>query len=279
MKKSYSNPSGFETDDDFPQLTPSTEGLILPQGPIPEQTNEENQLPLSRRNNQSGHLFEKIVYLVLGGLIAAGNEVSGSLKETNIQSAIDDQSSEVFSYQDEEENQFKYALIGLILKTPKFIEKSYRSISYYTAASYSIVNRVTRPFTGNKFINPFQKRYDGLVQKGETIVNELIDTGRRGEIATQNYATSALDDIIETLVANLADRPEIRDLVQQQSIGLAQEITNELQDRASAIDAMIEKIVFKLVPGEKIDTTPIVTLPLDQEGFEIFTKMNIRNNK
>jgi hypothetical protein len=122
--------------------------------------------------------------------------------------------------------------------------------------------------TNNRAIRPINKRYEQLVARGERIVSDWIDTGRRGEITSQKLLQQTTDEVLGEVVDVVASRPEITDLVQQSSMGMVDELTDEMQGRASAVDTVLERIVFKLIPGSHKDTTPTLIIPVP-EGEEL----------
>lgn len=67
----------------------------------------------------------------------------------------------------------------------------------------------------------------------------------------------------------LAKRPEISELVQQQGIGMAEDLTDQLQGRTAAADTILERIVFSLIPGKNKDTTPTLFIPLPDEEQDL----------
>jgi hypothetical protein len=111
-----------------------------------------------------------------------------------------------------------------------------------------------------------------MVAKGERIVDDWIDTGRRGEKTSQALLQQTTDEVVGDVVDMLASRPEIRDLVQQQSMGMVDELTEELQGRASAVDTLLERVVYLLIPGSKKDTTPTLIIPLREDGEPVKSK-------
>ena len=50
----------------------------------------------------------------------------------------------------------------------------------------------------------------------------------------------AYEDVVDDVLDYLAQKPEIRDLVQQQSVGMAAEVLGEVRERSSDVDGYIE---------------------------------------
>ncbi len=103
-------------------------------------------------------------------------------------------------------------------------------------AGYRRVSGLFDPLTGSRALRPVNSRLDQVVARGERIVNDWIDTGRRGEKTSQVLLQQTTDEVVGEVVDMLASRPEIRELVQQQSMGMVDELTDELQGRAAAVE-------------------------------------------
>jgi hypothetical protein len=179
---------------------------------------------------------------------------------------------EPFTHTDDEKNQLRYALIGLILKTPSVVSRGVSRTARLAETGFSRLSALIKPVTSNRAVRPINKRYEQMVARGERIVGDWIDTGRRGEITSQKLLQQTTDEVLGEVVNVVAKRPEITDLVQQSSMGMVDELTDELQGRASAVDTILERIVFKLIPGKDKDITPTLIIPAPEEGEQINAK-------
>jgi hypothetical protein len=273
VKINHFDPSGNESDNEFPELSASTSGIILPQTYEPS-LSEQNIIQQSMISDTGeASTTEKLMYIILGGLLSVGEKLNNNLEKFDGESIHYNSADQVLSYHQDDESQLKYALIGLAVKTPAILEKGAGRIGKIVDASYNFARHLLRPISSNRFMGPVHQKYEEMIQRGDQVINELIDTGRRGEVSSQIYARNVLNNLLEDVVNGLSKRPEIRELVQQQSYGMAQEISDEFQDRAAAADSIVERIVFKLIPGEKKDTTPVVILPIMEKDFEALNKV------
>jgi len=153
-------------------------------------------------------------------------------------------------------------LIGMVLRTPEVVRRGTGRATRMANTGFSRVSGLFSPVTGSRPLRPINNRLDQMVARGERIVDDWIDTGRRGEKTSQALLEQTTDEVVGDVADMLASRPEIRELVQQQSMGMFDELTDELQGRAAAIDTILERVIYLLIPGSKKDTTPTLIIPL-----------------
>ena len=73
------------------------------------------------------------------------------------------------------------------------------------------------------------------------------DEGAREERAGRRLARRAAPTFFELAVARLADSPELRLVIEQQSEGLAASTIGELRDRAEHADGAVERVVRRVL--------------------------------
>jgi hypothetical protein len=126
-----------------------------------------------------------------------------------------------------------------------------------SSQAYALVSRAFAPLTKSRFWLPVQESFDFYSESGESIVNSWIHIGRREEqIGRALVRKQASDEIVDDLIAYLAQKPELRDLVQQQSVGMAEEIVEDLRDRSSEFDSQLEERVNRLIRRRRTENPP-----------------------
>ncbi|RPI31104.1 MAG: hypothetical protein EHM70_12295 [Chloroflexota bacterium] len=174
--------------------------------------------------------------------------------------SVSDPSRMVISNEDETAGfNLRYSLIGLVFHA---MDAGYDSVSHLDKAflrAYTLVARAFSPLMRSRLWRPIQERFDLYSETGESIVNSWIRTGRREEqVSRALVRKQAYDEIVNDFIAYLAQKPEVRDLVQQQSVGLAEEIIEDIRENSSELDSLLEQRVYRLVRRRRIDdqTTP-----------------------
>ncbi len=259
----YDDPNdGFpDPSDAVPGLIPAPQEVSLPEGEVALIVAEPAPVPAPENSR-----LDVLLQLGLGAVLLGINATSKRLQEKQTQVVISSPEAEPLSHLDDDQDQLKYALIGMILRTPPVIKRGTARAAQLANAGYRRVSGLFDPLTGSRALRPVNSRLDQVVARGERIVNDWIDTGRRGEKTSQVLLQQTTDEVVGEVVDMLASRPEIRELVQQQSMGMVDELTDELQGRAAAVDTLLERIVYLLIPGSKKDTTPTLIIPLREDG-------------
>lgn len=90
-----------------------------------------------------------------------------------------------------------------------------------------------------------------MVSRGETILESWIETGRREEQLSRSLVREqAFDDLVNEVLDYLAAKPEIRDLVQDQGVGMAEEVVGEFRSRSSDIDSLLARVADAILRRE-----------------------------
>jgi hypothetical protein len=100
-----------------------------------------------------------------------------------------------------------------------------------------------RPVKDSRFLSPFRNRFSILVEKGEDEVKQWVEIGRVEEQKGQQMAEDTFYDIIDFWVHYFAEDPEVVGLVTSQSVSFAEEVIEEVRERAVSADNYIEGLV------------------------------------
>jgi hypothetical protein len=146
----------------------------------------------------------------------------------------------------------RYALLGLLFKT---MDAGYNGLSLAEKATSKVLGTVSfilSPFTKSRLWRPVKNNFDAYSQKGESVVNNWIATGRREEQASRYLARKqAYEDIVDDAIEYLSNKPEVNDLIQNQSIGLAEEMVDNLRERSNAYDDILESRIKTILRRNK----------------------------
>jgi hypothetical protein len=221
-------------EEDFPYQSQDPE-LQPPQGlPAPQEIAAPEDQDL------------KILLRLLIGTAIEGNDEFRSrarLWQAGINAA--DPSRMVISVEDESEAaRLRYGLIGFLFQA---IEAGYDSLSLLNKVSsgaFTKFSRLFAPLTRSRLWRPVQANFDSYSEKGESIVDTWVNIGRREERLSRALARQqAYEQLVNEVIDYVAQKPEIREIVQQQSVGMAEEIVGEIRDRSFEFDEMLEKRV------------------------------------
>ena len=265
------------TDDGFPDPADAVPGLIPPPEEVPLPEGEVAMIvaePAPELVRETSRL-DVLLHLGVGAVLMGFNSASKRLQEKQSRVVVSPGGEEPLSHLDDDKDQLKYALIGMILSTPRVLRRGTSQAVQLANAGYSRVSGLLRPVTGSGLLRPINGRLDEMVARGEQIVRDWIDTGRRGEKTSQELVQQTTDEVVGELVKNVASRTDVKEIVQQQGMGMADELSEELQGRAAAADTILERIVFLLLPGKKADTTPTLLIPVRDEQEQARAKKRV----
>ena len=156
----------------------------------------------------------------------------------------------------------RYALVGLLFKSQSDLQKNAERLGRAERAAWRLSAPLRKPL--HWLGRPLHRPFDKLVVRGETEVAQWVDRGRVESARSRALAQTALDDAVDTSVGQVAQNPELQDLVQQQSSGLANELVQELRERAVSADNLSEGIVRRLsgkTPRSAPPPCPAAPLP------------------
>jgi hypothetical protein len=153
----------------------------------------------------------------------------------------------------------RHAVVGLVfsarhalLRGVKRLDRLQQRIGWRIAEAARPVNRLP-------LMRPFQQRFDDLLQRGEREVDLLMRLGERESEISRALAQTALHEQVEESIEYLAEHPEVKELVQLQSTGLADEAVEEIRERSVSADNFVEGLVrymLRLLPRQEIPPPP-----------------------
>lgn len=167
--------------------------------------------------------------------------------EAEIQAAAEGEPADTSVKIETAEDRLRFALVGFLFDTQARVRRGVSLGARALDVMLGISTKATRPITHSRLGRPFQRRYDRLVNLGEETLARWVDLGRDEEPATRELARRTYNNIVDEFIERLADNPEVQQLVQQQSIGLASEIRDEVRERTVTADNVVEDIVRRIL--------------------------------
>lgn len=201
--------------------------------------------------------YRATVRLLVGGTIEGAAELARRLEEweRRIREA---QMIEAKSPAEETPSDLaRYAVVGLVLETAEFFR---RRVPVWLRLSDLTVETTGRMVTRLPFTGFIGRRYDELVARGMGSVDRWIAVGRAEEPTSRAVARLAVEDVINDIVSYLAENPEVAELVQNQSIGLAGEVVDQVRGRTVTADTLAERVVRRVLrrtPREQLPPPPL----------------------
>jgi hypothetical protein len=188
----------------------------------------------------------KLTRLLTGGTLEGLSELSRRLDAWEQQQKVKGEVVYV-SPEESESERMRYALLGMLYDAQTRNVRRARSMGRFVgdAAKLTgkIVGRLTRPLRSTSPVRAVGSRFDRAVARGETEWERWVRIGRREESLGRGAAKTVVGDGLDDLIINLTENPTVQDLVQQQSVGLANEVVDEVRERTVSADNLVERIV------------------------------------
>ncbi len=209
-----------------------------------------------------------LLRLVIGGGAEAVDELMRRVKER--QTAIEQNSTGVMTIVSGDEtdlDRLRYLLLGLLFEAP------HRMVSRLSVArqrawkAANLIDHLFSPFTNNVLMQGMRRRHEARVARIEALFERLIDVGRSEETAGRRLARDTAGAAMDEFFAYLAQNPELRQILQQQSVGLTDEVVDQLRDRAAAADTLVDRIAGAILrrPPSPAETASVDFSPRHNE--------------
>jgi len=216
--------------DDFPykssdpELNPPYAQLI---GPNNDQQDEQE--------------FRVLLRFLIGSAVVGNEEFwrRARLWQAEVDKARSSGTS--ISLADETEmTRLRYALLGLFFQALDGSSTRLKSVGRSSGRAYRTVARLVDPLYSSRLMRPVRHTFEHVASKGEAVLESWIQTGRREELLSRSLVLDeAYEGLVDDVLDYVAQKPEIRDLVQDQSVGMAGEIVGVFRERSTDVDSYL----------------------------------------
>jgi hypothetical protein len=141
----------------------------------------------------------------------------------------------------------RLALIGLIFELQDGVKNRLNIFRKLGDLVTRTINAILQPVGSARIFSPTLAELDRWIIRGEQEVSRWIATGRYEEKQSRLLANYAFDELTDEYIKYLAAKPEVQDLVQTQSTGLANEVIEEVRERTISADTFLESLARSLL--------------------------------
>jgi hypothetical protein len=217
--------------------------------------------------------FENLQLLsrfLLGALLMGGGSFTEIMRgvqreiEAQPQPSVQDPNAEDESLRD----LLRYLSIGLVVRGQKravgLVQGGFRLSLDVTRRLVGGADRAT----DNRLARPFRRAMVSRLQRLEREAEHVIDEGRLEEYNAKLLAGETIDDLIDQVVDQLAESPELTDmiieLVGQQGKGMASIAGDNARSLSVIADNVTERLVRRLLrrkPRQELPPSPVYGVP------------------
>jgi hypothetical protein len=207
--------------------------------------------------------------LLVGGAVIGADELlrRSRQRQAEIQQSVA-QKMVIAPYSELERNHRRHTLIGLLFETPEVMSSGLAKVGRVSGAATGLVGKVLGPIANSRLARPVKRRYDNLVARGESTLERWAERGRVEEqvsrALTEQTIAELVDDVMAEVMTQLAQKPEVRELLQQQSVSLAGEVIGEVRQRTASTDALLERLARAMLRRSPHEA--VVELPAPSTG-------------
>jgi hypothetical protein len=245
----------------------------------------------AERPPESGSLLRSLTRLLVGGTLVAWDELTTQVRswenETHSIQASQLEDEGIIAYHSEqtvtsgqtirppaassgpEQGGAETAdvLLGLLFESQsRFLRRSKAAYRLADKTTGRVVTPLLKRMGNSRFFRPGQRRLNALANRGEDVVERLAERGRAEETYSRLLFLTAVEEAFGTSMDQLAEAPQLQDLVRKQSAGLSQEMLDEVRERTVSGDLVVEHLARSLLRREPRRTLPPPPTALDSAG-------------
>ena len=200
--------------------------------------------------------LRNLMRLALGGAFEGSAELARRLEHWQAQAgeAAEPQATPLTGESDLA--RLRFALVGLMFEAPDVVERGARVLGSATRTSTGFLSRVIGPLASSRAARPVLRRYDAFVDDRLSALERWIAVGRAEEQSSRAMVRDLTDEEVNTVIEYLADKPEVRELIQEQSLSMADDAVGELRGQTASADRLIERIVSSSLRRRPADVGP-----------------------
>ncbi len=186
--------------------------------------------------------FDAFVRLVIGTGLVGVEELGRYLQEWE-KTAREEEAQIAAAQADTQAAVIRYAVLGAIFEAKDLVEESVSQLGQTAENLGHSIAHTAQPVTKSRFFEPIHKQFNTLVKRGEEKLTPLVARGRREDPATRALAREAFTQAVDEVIEYLAENEEVTELIQQQSMGMATEVIDDVRTRTVTADTVLERFM------------------------------------
>jgi hypothetical protein len=227
---------------------PHTNGHIPSSSVSPAETVRDVQGAQSR--DERFDTTAALLRLLVGGALVGTRELR--LRLERWQRAIPDPTSTqaVASRAASPSDALRYTLMGMMFETESRMRRGFATMRRRLAHASHEANLFYSTVTSDMRhtpLDPLRMRFEEMVYRATMTVDRWADRGRMEEQQSRQMAQEAVVDVIDELLDYMARNPEVRQLIEQQGLSMADSAVGEVRERTATADMWIERIARSLL--------------------------------
>lgn len=224
---------------------------------------------------------ELLTRFLVGGLVFGGDELLKRIRL--IQERTTARPDLLGQEKDLEEETtaalLRYLVVGLVMRGQRSVVKGVRAGFYVSLGTTSWFLGKLNGLTDNRLTRPLRRPLEARLRGWGQATARLIQEGRIQEQSGRMVAAGTVNEIIDDMIDLLAQNPEldrvIRQVIGQQSVGMAGAITDNARHFSVTLDDVSEGLVRRLLgrtPRKALPPSPLTGKPQVMYAAEALDK-------
>lgn len=187
-----------------------------------------------------------LLRLLVGGVLLGADELRDRLQRWE----EDTHSAALMAPPPTVSESLRYAIVGMLFETEtRMRRRFFRMLARFAQLSdeADIFYTNLAPILRGTPLDPLRMRLDELYFLVMATVDRWMDRGWIEEQQGRRMARQATGDVIDELLDYMARNPEVRKLIEQQGLDMAESAVDEVRGRSEAADRWIERLAHSLL--------------------------------
>ncbi|HEY1389133.1 MAG TPA: hypothetical protein VGF38_11365 [Ktedonobacterales bacterium] len=160
----------------------------------------------------------------------------------------------------------RHTLMGMMFETESRMRRRFSIIGRRLARASQDASRFyTTAMSDMRYtpLDPLRARVEEMVYRATMTLDRWADRGRMEEQQSRDMAQEAVVSVIDELLDYMARNPEVRELIEQQGMSMAETAVDEVRERTATADLWIERVARGLLhrPASEETVQPAAIAP------------------
>ena len=234
-----------ETQENYDRRTLKSEFYQQSQSPPVVIEGESHPVPQGS-DATSFDTIDSILRLVVGGTFELTDGLISLLRQWE-EDAVTDPEKMSVPVDETVSVLMRYVFVGLIFDTERRMRRGVSSAGSMLTTIAGAAATVARPITNSRLMAPARRRAATLSDQVVDELVRLIQIGRQEENLGRRASNDVADDIMDQILAYMAENPAIAELVRQQGRGMTAQLLGVVRERTATGDNSVEGLVRKFL--------------------------------
>ena len=206
--------------------------------------------PGAQSDDERFDTAEALLRLLVGGALVGARELRLRLEQW--QQAIPDAASiqAVAPRTASPSDALRYTFVGMMFETESRVRRRFSIMRRRLARASHEANRFYATVMSDMRytpLDPLRVRFEEMVYRATMTLDRWADRGWMEEQQSRDMTQEAVVSVIDELLDYMARNPEVRELIEQQGLSMAETAVDEVRERTATADMWIERVARGLL--------------------------------